>query len=166
MDVIMYFISFSYYIKFHVYWVKVGSMKCCVYESQNTSGIILWKICFKRFAWLFAWFLFLDFDLYEYHMDLCDQLCSPSWLAIQLLILCSITFHQTCFIPALFTGTMTCTILYHFQWPLPWLGVGRSAQSKASWLYFLAHFSTDQHEIWYGVETFQVEYLILLLSEI
>ena len=34
----------------------------------------------------------------------------------------------------------------------------RSAQSKASWLHFLPHFSTDQDEIWYGVETIQVKH--------
>ena len=41
--------------------------------------------------------------------------------------------------------------------PLTLFGGHKSAKSKTSWLHFLAHFSTDQDEIWYGVEAVQAE---------
>ena len=43
-----------------------------------------------------------------------------------------------------------------FQWPRPWMRVTRSAESKTSWLHFLAYLSTDRDEIC-GVEAVHVE---------
>ena len=43
---------------------------------------------------------------------------------------------------------LTSTILYHFHWPCPCLGVTRSVQSKTYCFHFLTHFSSDQDKIW------------------
>ena len=52
---------------------------------------------------------------------------------------------QPFFTPAI--HILTSTILYHFQWLWPWLGVTRSGESKACWLRFLYNLLTDQDEI-------------------
>ena len=50
------------------------------------------------------------------------------------------SFQPDVFIPAMFALlTSSSTIWSHFHWPWPWLGVTSLAQSKTSWLYFLAY---------------------------
>ena len=66
---------------------------------------------------------------------------------------------QPFFISATLIITIYCCIVYHFQWPWPWLGVTRSTWNKPSWFYFLAHFSADRYEIKYSAETIQVRHL-------
>ena len=76
-------------------------------------------------------------------MDLCNEsrsaVQSAGWPAI--LLTKTLTLDIT---------PLVSTILYCFHWP--WgpeaLRVTRSAQSKANWLHFLPHFSSDQDEIY------------------
>ena len=67
------------------------------------------------------------------------------------------TFEPNSLMPAMLRDTIDVTILHHFQWLWLWQ-VTRSVQSKTCWIHFLAYKSTDQDDIWYGVETNQIEH--------
>ena len=73
------------------------------------------------------------------------------------------TFQPNSFESATFISTLSTTILCHFQWPWPWLGLIRSGQSKTCWLHFLARFSVYQGEIWYGDEIVQADHREIFL---
>ena len=124
---------------------------------QNVCDpIMTWTFCPRPFR----------FDLYEQHMVLCNESCSAG-RPVGLSCLAKTfnaghytqTFQAFLFIYLLCLQTpVTSAIVYQFHWPSPCLGVTRSAQSKTSWLHFLPHFSADQDEIWYSVETVQLEH--------
>ena len=97
---------------------------------------------------------FLLYILCKYDMGLWNQLCLFHLQNGQPAVLCgkncNIGHHMKTFQPNLFIPAICKdTDLYHFQWPYPWLGITRSAQS---WLHFLTHFSIDQDESWHTVE--------------
>ena len=54
--------------------------------------------------------------------------------------------------PALLMAPLISAILYHFHWPWLQLGSQKVSTKSTLWLHFLAHFSTDQDEIWRGIE--------------
>ena len=91
-------------------------------------------------------------------MDLCIDLCLFGWLAGCLAWQRCWTLYTS--VPIRFIHT--CHACRHhwllpfyvtFEWPWPWLRVKSSAQSKTSLHNFLTHFSADQDEVCYGVET-------------
>ena len=76
------------------------------------------------------------------------------------------TFQPIFLIPAMLIGTID---FYHFipiSLTLTLAGVTRSAQSKTSWIYFLAHFST-YYKMEYNVvlKQFKLNIPILFLIE-
>ena len=61
----------------------------------------------------------------------------------------------------------TSTILYHFQWLWPGVGVTRSMERKTSWACILAHFfNWSGYLKLYGVQAIQVKHFCTVLSEI
>ena len=79
-------------------------------------------------------------ELYDYHIDLCNELSWASRLAILHDNNFNIghytqTFQPNFLIPAI----LTCNILHHFHWPwrLRWSQSQRKV--KTSWLHFLLH---------------------------
>ena len=96
----------------------------------------------------------------DLHMELCNQSClsiltarwKAGWLAsrpavliaktLMLDIMCNF-FNQICSYLLCWKALLISNTLYRFQWPWLWLWVTRPAQSKACWLNFPTHFSTD-----------------------
>ena len=70
------------------------------------------------------------------------------------------------FIPAMHIGAIDFNRAIPFHWPWPCLGVTRSAQSKTFWLHFLAHFSSDEDEVWCGDEAIWAEHSDTVLTKI
>ena len=64
-----------------------------------------------------------------------------------------------CPIPPMLKDNIDCLPFYTTFTDSAMPEVTRSAQSKTSWLHFVVSFSTDQDEIWYGVEAVQVNHL-------
>ena len=91
--------------------------------------------CFRLFSCLAICLLRLNFNIWYYVQN----------------------FQPNVFILAMILGT---AYLYHchIRWPWLWQWVTKYVGSKIFWLHFLAHFSTDQDEIWCCVEVMQVEH--------
>ena len=70
----------------------------------------------------------------------------PSYVAKSLALVITCNVNRIFVIPGMLL-LLTSTILYHFLWSWPWLGVTGSAQSKTCWLHFRAHFSTEWDEM-------------------
>ena len=80
------------------------------------------------------------------------SVCGSVWTTGQSSSLCGKNFNVghdfTTFMPALLSGADDSCLQFTFLWPWPWLEVTRSVESKTYCFHFLAHFSTDQDEIW------------------
>ena len=116
------------------------------------------------------WCVFLLFGPCEYHIDLCNKLCSSIWLAAwpsymaktyighdrQIFQPFFICFVVVFVISAMFRGTFDFyhfILYFHWPWPWPWLGVilfswsGWNGiwcwnnSSWISWYYFVVRFS-------------------------
>ena len=100
------------------------------------------------------------------HMDLCTVITHVhmsgrpiGWLFCMAKTLtldtCTQTFLSNFVIPAMLIGIM---YIHHFMPLSLQLEVTRWEQSKSWWLHFLAHFSTDQVEIWGGFGGIKIEH--------
>ena len=96
------------------------------------------------------------------YIDLCNEVCSSSGPAVLHGKNLNVgyytqTFKPIFFIPAMLMSTIDFYCFIHFQWPWSWQG-GRKVSTKQNLLASFSHFSTDQEEIWYGVEAIQVQH--------
>ena len=121
----------------------------------------------------------LPFDPCEYHVYLCNESCLIHLMQKQISYFVLFQRSQQIYILGWNLSTKfvhTCHA-YRHHWLLQFcttftvldLACGHkwvTAQSKPSWLHFLAHFSIDQDGIGYGVEAIQAEHPRLVLGEI
>ena len=133
----------------------------CMVATRQCHVRVLLEMKWCLFVILILLFLIIT-DPYEYHMDLCNELCLAGWLTSPPSCMAETfiighymhTVWPDLFMPAILIGTII--LYFNFQWSWPCLQAPKSAQSKTYCLDILPLFSTDGAKMWYGDEAVQV----------
>ena len=120
--------------------------------------LFVFLTCLSVYLWFILIHIISDvgciFDPYEYDMDTFmshDHLGRHlMWQKRLILNIAHKVFHKMCPYLTCMEALLTSTILYHFHWTWPCLGVSRAAQSKPWWVLFLVFFFWDTFRlIWF-----------------